>query len=184
MEFWIDIVSCCCKVKETTGLTGLGVLGVLFHLAPPNGLCLLCLNISQNDYLLSKLIDFYLIQMLNQTNTRATDVNQDNPEQAGVQGHSNSGSLHLAQFPEVSWLVDACFLWSDSKIWCQSHYDPSSASLPRALGWFHFLVLPYFFFPFIPPSTPEDMNVSLTPFRRWTKGRIQWPFALYQNFHP
>ena len=110
MEFWIDIVSCCCKVKETTGLTGLGVLGVLFHLAPPNGLCLLCLNISQNDYLLSKLIDFYLIQMLNQTNTRATDVNQDNPEQAGVQGHSNSGSLHLAQFPEVSWLVDACFL--------------------------------------------------------------------------
>ena len=133
MEFWIDIVSCCCKVKETTGLTGLGVLGVLFHLAPPNGLCLLCLNISQNDYLLSKLIDFNLIQMLNQTNTRATDVNQDNPEQAGVQGHSNSGSLHSAQFPEVSWLVDACFLWSDSKIWCQSHYDPSSASLPRAV---------------------------------------------------
>ena len=107
--------------------------------------------------------------MLNQTNPRVTGVNQDIPQQAGAQGHSHSGSLHSAQFPEVSWLVDTCFLWSDSKIWCQSHDDPSSASLPRALGWFYFLVLPYFFFPSIPASTQEAMNVSLTPFRRWTK---------------
>ena len=88
----------------------MGVPGVLFHLAPLDGLCLLCLNISQDNYSSSKLTDFYLIQMLNQTNPRVTGVNQDIPQQAGAQGHSHSGSLHSAQFPEVSWLVDTCFL--------------------------------------------------------------------------
>lgn len=118
-----------------------------------------------------KRTDFYLGQMLNYTSTRVTG--KPGWSQANWSLWSLSFCvLHLAELPGISWSVDACSLWSNSETWSQSHEDPSSASLPPEVGRFYFLVLPYFFLPSIPPSPPEDMNISLTPFRGWAKGSI------------